>query len=307
MSRTPWLKVHFEAIDLMPVISKATGLDGDRILGGLTRLWRHCFVSKTDIMAPLILGGFFESDAVVEALISARFFERKKGGYLVRGVRSHLEYLEKQAKFGELSGAARRRNRSAFEATLKVPSGYLEPTNTNTKTKTKTNLETIARKQPRAEIEKPPNPFGEKWQNAVDAACKTFKEIRGSEFSPTGRNLRALMNLGRLCSGDVAELQKRWAFALRSQFPKVGELWELEKNWNKFATGEGAPLPAAIVQQDVDIPPEERPPGNFYWTGTRWRDRTTGRERLVGWQKRDAEAARDMERVLAEQRRVGGA
>ena len=99
---------------------------------------------------------------------------------------------------------------------------------------------------------------GISWADAVKNLFELFENLRGAKYAPNGRDFAALEALAKRTGGNFHEVYKRWGNALRSEFPRVGELWQLGEKFNQFAVAPSAQkAPASDPNQGILRQPEK--------------------------------------------------
>lgn len=285
-----YVAFDLDALNKAPHVARAIGCAEDTILGGLVRLWAHCFREAREVVAEIEVRGLFGVDAK-DALVAFGFLETMENGFRVKGADRYLRVTEGRKKGGQNSkhnlipGAKQKQiaNELRGENQARVSR---EPGKDKGE---KQAMESLASVSPfhRTPIEIPKGisfsgAAGERkkkaqkkkakvqevaqehfvgisWADAVRTLFELFEKLRGAKYAPTGRDFAALEALAKRTHGDFAEVSRRWANALRSGFPVVGELWQLEAKFNQFAgTPEHQKAPApdpnqGIIRRPVEI------------------------------------------------------
>lgn len=112
----------FIAVDLKVVegLAEATarcaGVDSDRILAGLVRLWHRVWVDEADILSKSEIGGVFGAESIgkiIAALVTFGFLERAlKGSYRVKGAKRYIRLKESRRRGAQKTNALKRRSRA---------------------------------------------------------------------------------------------------------------------------------------------------------------------------------------------------
>lgn len=106
-----------------PAAARAAGVNEDRVLGGLVRLWHRCWSKKTALISRLELLGVFgpdRADQLFEALVGFGLLETSESeGFRVKGADRYLRIQEGRSKGGKTaSGNLKRGKKSPADSRL---------------------------------------------------------------------------------------------------------------------------------------------------------------------------------------------
>ena len=118
MAVVSFVRVDLKVIEVhAPAIARATGINEDRILAGLLRLWHRCWsVGRASVDRAVISGAFGpdQVDLLVDAL-SGDFLEKQEdGSFRVRGAEQYLRIKEAQRRAAEATNRAKAERRSSY-------------------------------------------------------------------------------------------------------------------------------------------------------------------------------------------------
>ena len=96
----PFIPVELDALNQVPAVARAAGVEDARITHGLVTLWAHCFRRKEEQVNAIQLRGFFGAD-VGEVLVAFGFLAPPTGAdYRVRGARRFAATAEARRRGG---------------------------------------------------------------------------------------------------------------------------------------------------------------------------------------------------------------
>ncbi len=102
-----YIAVELKVIEVLaPGVARGAGIDPDRALGGLVRLWHRCWSTETTVMSRGTLASVFGGDridAVIEALVDAEFLEAEGESWRVRGAERYLRITEARRRGGRMA------------------------------------------------------------------------------------------------------------------------------------------------------------------------------------------------------------
>lgn len=98
-----FLAVELDALNKAPAAARAARVTEDVIIGGLLRMWAHCFREKVSTLQPLQVAGFFSAEAdMVPALVAFGFLAQGEAGAVrVKGAERYLRISEGRSKGGK--------------------------------------------------------------------------------------------------------------------------------------------------------------------------------------------------------------
>lgn len=284
-----YVAFDLDALNKAPHVARAIGCVEDTILGGLIRLWAHCFREAREVVAEIEVQGLFGVDAK-DALVAFGFLETVENGFRVKGADRYLRVTEGRKKGGqnskhnlvpgakqkqianELRGESQPRvsrepgedkgEEQAMESLASVSPFHRTPIKLETSKDVSTGVAGEKKKKAQKEKAKAQDVaqehfIGISWADAVKTLFELFEKLRGAKYAPTGRDFAALEAMAKRTQGDFAEVSRRWVNALRSGFPVVGELWQLEQKFNQFAAGEKPKTQAEDPNQGILRQPEK--------------------------------------------------
>ena len=119
-----YIAVDLKVIEVLaPGVARGAGIDPDRALGGLVRLWHRCWSTEATAMSRSGLAAVFGGDrieAIIEALVDAEFLEAVEGAWRVRGVERYLRITEARRKGGRMATGNLKRGTSPGSSTPTV-------------------------------------------------------------------------------------------------------------------------------------------------------------------------------------------
>lgn len=270
-----YVAFDLDALNRAPNVARAIGCTEDTIVAGLVRLWAYCFREAKEVVSEAEIKGLFGIDAK-DALVAFGFLAAMENAFRVKGADRYLRY-KKGVKSG---GLASKKNLKQYQKKAQPkkegepeesrngagggaggepeiitgsPSGFDPALTPNTYKETSNDVSFITAQAPKkkkalkgkAQEVAQEHFTGVPWQVAVEQLFSAFERFRGAKYTPTARDFSALENLAKRTRGDFAEVSRRWTNALRSGFPIIGELWQLEQKFNQFAANPEAPKPQA--------------------------------------------------------------
>lgn len=109
-----------------PAAARAAGVEEDRVLGGLVRLWHRCWSKKTDIASRVALCGVFgpgQADQLFAALVEFGLLEaRDDGDFRVKGADRYLRIQAGREKGGKAASGNLKRGKES-PAASRLPPG----------------------------------------------------------------------------------------------------------------------------------------------------------------------------------------
>lgn len=97
-----YIAFELDALNKAPSAARAARVTEDIIIGGLTRMWAHCFREKTAALTPLQIAGFFSTDSdTVPALVAFGFLAHEADVLRVKGADRYLRVAEGRSKGGK--------------------------------------------------------------------------------------------------------------------------------------------------------------------------------------------------------------
>lgn len=284
-----YVAFDLDALNKAPHVARAIGCAEDTILGGLVRLWAHCFREAREVVAEIEVRGLFGVDAK-DALVAFGFLETMENGFRVKGADRYLRVTEGRKKGGQNSkhnlipGAKQKQiaNELRSENQARVSR---EPGEDKGEKQAMESLASVSpfhrtpieipkgisfsgaagerkkkaqKKKAKAQEVAQEHFVGISWADAVKTLFELFEKLRGAKYAPNGRDFAALEALAKRTGGNFHEVYKRWENALRSEFPRVGELWQLGEKFNQFAVAPSAQKsPASDPNQGILRQPEK--------------------------------------------------
>lgn len=102
-----YLAFDLDALKLVPDAARSAGLPDAELGYGLLRLWSYCWTTKTDVVKPAHLIGFFGGDSarVVAGLEAFGFLQTDPNGLRVKGVEKYLRIRKAQSEAGKTRAA----------------------------------------------------------------------------------------------------------------------------------------------------------------------------------------------------------
>lgn len=111
-----FVRVDLKVIEVhAPAIARATGINEDRVLAGLLRLWHRCWsVGRASVDRGDLAGSFGPDnlDRLVDALAVEFLEKHEDGAFRVRGAEQYLRIKEAQRKAAEATNRALAERRS---------------------------------------------------------------------------------------------------------------------------------------------------------------------------------------------------
>lgn len=99
----PYLSFDLDALETIPDVAHAAGVNAPEIAYGLLRLWRHAWRAKTEHVTEGHLSGFFPGDPhrIRSTLETFGFIESTKAGIRVRGADRYLRINAARSEGGK--------------------------------------------------------------------------------------------------------------------------------------------------------------------------------------------------------------
>lgn len=94
-----FIAFDLDALNAVPSVAAAGGVQPGTVSHGLLHLWAHCFRHEVDVVTEVHLKGFFGVDLVVPLEVFG-FLERVDAGFRVRGADRYLRVKEAQREGG---------------------------------------------------------------------------------------------------------------------------------------------------------------------------------------------------------------
>ena len=245
-----YVAVDLKVIEVLaPAVARSTGIDENRILAGLMRLWHRSWSVTSDRITAKELVGLFGPDQIedlTEALCGD-FLERCESDFRVRGADRYLRLKESRRlgakKTNTLLAEKRAAQRAASERSITLSERTLKENSFDDDQKQASLLERVgANAQERSPTEhrtpntkrSAPDPKTPAPSRDSDELLKIFREVTGSEYLWQGaKDGVALARLVK--AAPLAEVLARWRRGLEApetEWASCRNVAQLASKWN---------------------------------------------------------------------------
>lgn len=220
-----------------PAVARAAGVDPDRVLAGLVRLWHRCWSCKSDTLNPIELAGIFGTDridSITNALLAFDLLaDAEDLGWRVRGADRYLRIQAGRSKGGKSASGNLKRGKKSPAALRLTPGSPPADSRLVSGLSPSTEHRAPNTEQKTLAGELPPAKESGEHQAIIDSLVATFEADTGTKYRFDARDAKAVKELRGIA--DRPEIETRWRRARRLTHPPVDNIWQLPKAWNRCA------------------------------------------------------------------------
>ena len=234
-----YIAFDLDALNKAPSAARAARVAEDVIIGGLARMWAHCFREKTASLSSIQVAGFFATDAdTVPALVAFGFLEQASGTLRVKGADRYLRITEGRSKGGKAAaGNLKKGTKKPDPQPENLPG--LVPAAAGEQPGLTPGLVPAFHRRPTTDDRAPTTEVKSTAPAAPresDALCQDFTDIIGTPYRwQAAKDGVAFAGLRK--SESLEEIRRRWRGGLKSNDKWLGvrTVAQLASKWNDLA------------------------------------------------------------------------